>query len=86
MAANQFLGQIVRPGEIVISVGHVTPPPVIGSLEQQTEQLMRVAFAQVRPIARFGLTESRVRELITMLQQTLDNAERMADIERGNAL
>jgi len=80
---NQFLGQVVAPDEIVVTVGHFSPPVVLGSAEQQAEQLRNTPFVQVRPVSRFGLTPSRLRELVTILQTTLAQTDRLADLERG---
>jgi hypothetical protein len=82
LTANQFLTQLVASDEIVLSIGSVTPPVVLGTREQQAEQLRNVAFLQVRPIGRFGLTRARVREVIKVLEATLEQADRVSDLER----
>ncbi len=83
LMANQFLSQFVVSDEIVVSVGQVTPPVVLGSPEQQAEQLKNVPFVQVRPVVRFGMTKARLREVIKMLETTLAQADRLGDLERG---
>ena len=83
LAANQFLSQVVASDEVVITVGHFTPPVILGTPEQQAQQMKNVSFVQVRPIGRFGLTPARLRELITVLETTLVQVERVAGLERG---
>jgi hypothetical protein len=83
LMANQFLSQLVASDEIVVAIGQFTPPVVLGTAEQQAEQFKNVSFVQVRPVGRFGLTKARVREVIKMLETTLEQADRLGDLERG---
>jgi hypothetical protein len=68
--ANQFISQFHHDG-FVLTVGQVTPPIILGSDEQQRDQLEALTFVPVRPLARFALTEQRVRELIKLLTDNL---------------
>lgn len=61
-----------QPAEIIIAMGVMTPPAVIGSPEEQLRQLQDLEFVPIRPLARFGMTPLRVRELIAALEQTLE--------------
>jgi len=58
--ANQFLLQAVIAEEFRVSIGQVAPPAVIGTPEEQREQLERVPFAPVRTIVRVSLTRQRL--------------------------
>lgn len=75
--ANQFMGQVDDHGEAIITVGQVTPPAILGTPEQQAEQIQNVAFVPVKPIARIALGTERLRELVAVLQQTLENQARV---------
>ena len=73
---NQFLG-LVQPNEIFLMLGSLVPPPIIGeTLEERKGQAESVPFVAVKPIARVGMTPDRLKELIGVLQQTLENYER----------
>jgi hypothetical protein len=76
LMANQFIGQ-VEQDEIIISIGTQVSPPILGSTaEERREQLSRVAFIPVRPVARFSMTRRRVEELAHILRDTLDNYDK----------
>jgi hypothetical protein len=69
--ANQFIGQI-QQDEIIISMGVMVQPPVIGDTEQERrEQVMRITHVPVQPVVRLTLTPRRIEELMTMLRDTL---------------
>ncbi len=67
--ANQFLFQVGPPGEVFITVGQVVPPAVIGSPQEQQQQLQALPFVPVKPVVRLGMSRARLRELITSLGQ-----------------
>lgn len=70
--ANQFLGQ-VQQDEIILSFGTLVQPPIVGAtLEERREQILRISYVPVRPLARMTLTRRRVEELQTMLRDTLE--------------
>lgn len=71
--ANQALGQIVQRGEIVLTFGQAVPPILSGTPEQQVEQVRQISSIQAKTVARLVLTPERVRELVDILQVTLDN-------------
>jgi hypothetical protein len=72
---NQFIGQVGRGEEFFLNIGQLTPPPLIGTPEQQQEQAKQIGYVPVKPVARLGLTRLGVEELIGVLQQTLANYE-----------
>jgi hypothetical protein len=70
---SQFVAQIAAPNEIILGFGQSAPPMIFGTPEEQRAQLQALRFIQVRPTARLALTAFRVKELIDVLQQTLNN-------------
>jgi hypothetical protein len=76
LMANQFIGQ-VEQDEIVLSIGAQVSPPILGNTaEERREQLHRVTFIPVRPIARISMTRRKVEELAHVLRDTLENYDR----------
>jgi hypothetical protein len=73
--ANQFISQY-QAHEFVLTIGQLAPPMIIGTPEQQTEQVENLAFVTVRPLARFGLPVNRLRELIRVLSENLESYDR----------
>lgn len=72
---NQFIG-VVQPNEIFLMLGSLMPPPIMGeTVEERKAQAERVPFVPIKPIVRLGLTPERLKELIGVLQQTMDNYE-----------
>jgi hypothetical protein len=71
--ANQFLAQIDAAGEhpdqLILAIGQVTPPVVLGTPEQKRAQLGEIDEINVNTIARYSITLARLRELIGLLQQ-----------------
>ncbi len=70
---NQAIGQSDPQGEIYVTFGHMTMPPLLGTPEQQAAQLEQVAYVPIKPVVRLGFTRGRLEELIGVLQQTLSN-------------
>jgi hypothetical protein len=68
---NQILVQS-QPGEFVVAFGQVTTPPVIGTPEEQMEQLAQYDVVPIRTLVRMGITPARLREFTTALQVALD--------------
>jgi hypothetical protein len=66
-AMNAAVCQLSGPGEIVLTVGQFSPPILAGTPEEQAAQARALPFAQIRRLARFGLTPTRARELIAVL-------------------
>ena len=71
--ANQFLAQIdavgERPDQMILAVGQVTPPAVIGTPEQKLAQLREIKDVSVITLARYSISPARLDELIGLLQQ-----------------
>jgi len=74
---NQFLG-VVQANEIFLTLGTLVPPAIMGATtEERRKHAETVPFVQVKPIVRVALTPARLRELITVLEQTLSNYENL---------
>jgi hypothetical protein len=70
---NQFIGQVDH-GEVFLTVGAVLPPALLAPTpEERKVQAESLEFVQVKPVARLGFTPARLRELVSVLQITLDN-------------
>jgi len=70
-AANQFIVQHdpMAVDEFYLTIGHVTPPAITGTPEEQREQAKRIQFVPVRPLGRFQLTRQRYSELLSAMQK-----------------
>ncbi|MGH8933021.1 MAG: hypothetical protein ACRDZO_20950 [Egibacteraceae bacterium] len=73
--ANQFVSQF-QSNEFIVTIGQLAPPMILGPPEERAEQFQNLAFVTVRPLARFGLPASRLRELIQVLSENLEGYER----------
>lgn len=80
---NQFLGQSNPPGEFFVTFGQMTLPAILGTPEEQVEQVQQIAYVPVKPVARMGFTRERLEELIGVLQQTLINYDQSQEMGRG---
>src|SRR5690349_7009669 len=72
--ANQFIAQVDR-GEVFITAGQMAPPVLVGTLEERRHQAENIQFVPVQTVARIACTPSRLRELVNVLQITLNNYE-----------
>jgi hypothetical protein len=71
LLANHFLIQH-QPDEFVVSIGQVTAPPLIGTPDQIRAQAPGHGDVPVHTIARVALNRRRIVELITLLQERLE--------------
>ncbi len=72
--ANQFLLQEPQTGEFVLSFAQFAPPILLpGTDEEMKAQLDRIQFATITALGRYGLTETRLRELVKLLSDYLKN-------------
>lgn len=81
---NQFLGQVGATGEVFLNFGQMTPPPLLGTPEQQAQQIQQIAFVPVKPIARLAITRDYLAQVILAMQQTLQNYDIAQQMERGD--
>jgi hypothetical protein len=71
--ANAFVG-VVGPGEIVLQVGSVVPPAIVGATqEERNASVGSIGYVQVKPVVRLALTPSRLDDLIKTLEDTRKN-------------
>lgn len=75
---NKFVGQ-VEPEEhaFYLTLGQALPPALIGTPDERLEQLERIAYVPIKPIARLAFTKSKLEELVAVLQTNLDQYERL---------
>lgn len=78
LLANQFVIQHEQ-NEFVLTLGQVTPPILLGTLEERREQAQKLAYVPVKVVARVAFTRERLVELIEVLQEHL----RKYDTRRG---
>jgi hypothetical protein len=83
--ANHVLGQIGQQGEIIVSFGQVSPPPLMGSPEQQEAQAREIPFLLAKPVARLGFTRAGLDEVIRILNDTRDHYDRVQEKRAAQA-
>ena len=64
--ANQFVIQYEQD-EFILTLGQMTPPLLLGTPEEQVDQLENLDFVPVKPLARIAFTRARLRELVQLL-------------------
>ena len=73
-AANQFALQVGLSevegavSEVVLTVGYLPPPLLMGTPEEQREAAAAIDHVTVRPIARFSVPVAKAAELSQLLQ------------------
>jgi len=77
-AANAFVVGFGQPGEmgadwLVLTLGHVAPPVVLGTQEQQNEAMQAIGSVKVNTLARVALSRSRARQLAKLLADNVDS-------------
>src|SRR5215210_6976265 len=72
--ANQFVVQIEEE-EILLVVGQMSPPVLIGTPAQQAEQAKGVPFVPIQVVARYGMTVHRARQLAELLSRQIKRFE-----------
>jgi hypothetical protein len=81
--ANQAVVQF-QQNEFILTFGQMSPPAILGSTEEErAEQAEEIPYVPVKPLARLGLTEARMRELIALLEVNLRNYEQYQQQIRG---
>jgi hypothetical protein len=76
--ANQFVSQF-QGDEFILTVGQVSPPILLGEVDEQREQAERLSYIPVKVVTRLALTRQRLEELLALLKSNLD----AYDSERG---
>ena len=70
-ASNQAAIQHVGENEFVVTFGELTPPLLLGTVEQRREQLEQLSYVPVRPIVRLGLNRTHMQQLVDALADNL---------------
>jgi hypothetical protein len=79
-AANQLLVQVdlgpnQQPDMVILTIGHAGPPVVLGSRDEQIEQLSKISEVPVKPVIRVSVSLQRLREWAELLNGTLDKID-----------
>lgn len=86
LLVNQVVGQVLR-GEITLTLGHVSPPALVGTDEQKRAQMDAIDVLPIRPVGRFTMTIGSLREIKHTLEETIAIYEReqalMEQLERA---
>ena len=76
--ANASVGQLqAQEDAFYLTVGQATPPALIGTPQEQADQLDQIAYIPVKPVARFAFTRARLQELVAILQANLDQYDQI---------
>ena len=78
--ANDFIAQF-RGTEFILTVGQLQPPIIFGSAEERQEQLDKTGYVPVQVVARLGLTEQRMGQLIEVLNQNWEKYQQQKGTE-----
>lgn len=81
---NAFVCQFDRDGSFIITIGQSTPPALTGTPEEVEEQARQISFVPVKPVARLGLTRSRLEEFVAALQANLEQLDRATSMQGGD--
>ena len=81
-ASNQVIVQLNlgpdgRPDSIVLTLGFVAPPVVLGTPAEQQLAMQALGGVAVRPLSRTSMPISRAKELVDVLSRQIKAAEEM---------
>jgi len=79
--SNQYVCQY-NQDEFILTFGQMTPPMLLGDLEDRAEQLRRLEYVPVKPLARVAFTYKRLVELIQVLEINREQYEREQEARR----
>ena len=68
--ANVFVAQF-QQDELLLTVGQVAPPILLGDEGERREQAERLSYVPVKVMARLALTRDRMAELLGVIQDNL---------------
>ena len=78
---NQFVCQY-NQDEFILTWGQMTPPMLLGDVQDRAEQLHHLEYVPVKPLARVAFTYTRLVELIQVLQINREQYERELQARR----
>lgn len=72
---NTFLAQFTQdpegaPEDFILTAGHIAPPVLLGSAEEQKAAFAAMGAVSVHTLARISMSPARLFELIDLLQNT----------------
>jgi hypothetical protein len=69
-AANQLIVQH-HEGEFILTFGHLTPPLLMGTPEENAAQAKTIPYVAVKVVAKMSSTPAKVGEFIEAMQKVL---------------
>jgi hypothetical protein len=79
LAANQLAVQVdtlgTTPDQVVLAIGHASPPVLVGTEDEQRVALNRIGEVSVMPVARVSVSVGRLKEWAKLLTQTAEKLE-----------
>ena len=80
LAANQFAVQLSNEAgdpvpSVLLTVGHVAPPRLWGTPEEQRTAAAAVESVNVQPLARFSMSAKKAAEFAGLLQSLVQQIE-----------
>ena len=82
--ANDFIVQN-HGSEFFLTVGQIQPPVLLGTPEERQAQLEKTGYVSVKIVARLGLTEQRMSQLVEVLNQQWDRYKKQKDENETDA-
>lgn len=84
LRANQFVYQLSpgpdgKPEELILVLGNVTPPLVLGTPEEVQAMMSALGAVAVRTHGRYSISRGRLDELIGLLIQAAQNWDAQAN-------
>lgn len=81
-ASNQAMVQLNpgadgRPDSIILTLGFVAPPVVLGTRAEQQQAMESLGRIAVRPLSRASMTIGRAKELVEVLSRQITVVEDM---------
>ena len=87
LVANAFVCQFDSEtlDAFILTVGQLTPPALVGANpEEIRRQAEQISYVPVKPVARFGLSVGKMRELIAILAGNLEQLEAATTMRPGD--
>jgi hypothetical protein len=69
-AANQLIVQH-HEGEFILTFGHLIPPLLMGTPEENAEQVKQIPYVGVKVVSQISVTPAKVGEFIQAMQTVL---------------
>ena len=79
-AVNQAILTAQESGEMVLTLGYVRPPILVGTPEQQLKQAQEVEFVPVQVVTRVAMTRRTTESLAEQLTAVL-HQDTLPDVE-----